>query len=526
MTKLRLKSVAVEGGERRRGFLLLFLSVLVAGILMYSPLPGINEYDTVLAAKQFMNRSWIPGDWYLNQHVPYRLPFNLLAGSMVNLFGFIPALILGRLLCLGLFAFGVAKIGARLGVKAAALFPLMIYFVQNQSIFAKEWMVGGFEAKSIAYGLLIIALAFAMEDRFFHAAIFAGSAVSFHVLVGLFGGFCVALSFLVLRWKSSPTPKCYKFGRALAVYLATSVFGLWAVFENLFGADSALAQKAGEIYVRYRVAHHVLPSAWGNQSWLIGIIALLAVFLAMFYLIKDRKARILIGTGIASFGLFAVGAVFYYSGELDKLKYYWFRFPDTFIPFVFTVVIAFLASKLMEKVSTAGKISRVAVVVLAAGACGFGGYSFFETTSEMLKHREWKYSRIEPELGDALLWIYENTPRESRILASPTIEEFYYLAERPMFVSLKHSPQTDEEIIEWFSRILLLTGGETPPEGGIFAYEDWIAEKFYGLNDEALDKIRAEYPFDYYLDKNDGAPSCSVIYENESFRICYGGNSR
>lgn len=487
---------------------------------MYSPLPGINEYDTVLAAKQFMNRSWIPDDWYLNQHVPYRLPFNLLAGSMVNLFGFIPALILGRLLCLGLFAFGVAKIGARLGVKFAALFPLMIYFLQNQSLFAREWMVGGFEAKSIAYGLLIIALAFAMEDRLFPAAIFAGSAVSFHVLVGLFGGFCIALAFFVLRWQSLPQPKGNPIGRALAVYLATAVFGLWAVFDNLFGAGSNSAQRAGQIYVRYRVAHHVLPSAWRNQNWLIGVIALLTAFLAMFYFIKDRKARMLIGTAIASFGLFGIGAVFYYAGELDKLKYYWFRFPDSFVPFASVVVIAFLASRLMKKVSLAGKISRWAVFVLAVGAFAFGGYSFFENTSEMIKHRKSKCSRIEPELGDALLWISENTPRKARILASPAIEEFYYLAERPMFVSLKHSPQTDEEIIEWFSRVRMFTGGESPPAGGIFAYENWISEKFYDLTDESLDKIRAKYPFEYYLDKNDGAPACSAIYENEKYRIC------
>ena len=63
-----------------------------------------NEVDVLPAARQIVNHSWLPGDWYLNLDIGYRKLFNYLAGILVDQLGFLYGAYAGRILAYSILA--------------------------------------------------------------------------------------------------------------------------------------------------------------------------------------------------------------------------------------------------------------------------------------------------------------------------------------------------------------------------------------------------------------------------------------
>ena len=510
--------------DRRR---ILLNAALLFGVALLSKLLykflGINELDVVVSAKHFVDPSWIAGDWYLGQRIGYRTLFNLIFGGAATFLSLPAVILLGRLIILGLFALAVSGIAEKLRIKIVALLPIYIYFLSNQSMFAGEWAIGGLETKPFAYCFLLFALLFAMRKKPTKAALFAGLAVSFHVLVGLYGGFCIAAAAAIVYRKDIIGKGLKGFLKPTVAYLIAGGFGVYSVAQYLAtssGADKALA---GEIYVLYRVTHHVLPSAWANGHWLPMAIFSAAILVAGAILVEERALKLLFATAACGFLFFGIGTVAYFAGKTAFLRFYWFRFADTFTPFALGLAISVGLSRLIERTKRA-RLRRailLACIALSATAITYSAAVFAGQWRSIARARPYRFARVDDEkLGEMLIWISENSPKSAVFLVSPTMEEFYYLAERPMFVSLKHSPQNDEEIIEWFDRVKLCNGGVSPPAGiGIFGYSKEVENNFYRLEKGDLRKISDRYRIDYYLDRADAVLDYPIVHENGNFRL-------
>lgn len=57
-------------------------------LLLDDNMGGTNEVDVLPLAKQYADPTWIPGDWYLNQPLGYRLLFETLFGRLIVAWGF------------------------------------------------------------------------------------------------------------------------------------------------------------------------------------------------------------------------------------------------------------------------------------------------------------------------------------------------------------------------------------------------------------------------------------------------------
>ncbi len=57
---------------RRRSVFLTVFTILVLNLL-FKKILGVNETVVLAEAKHFGDPSWIPGDWFLNQNIGYRL---------------------------------------------------------------------------------------------------------------------------------------------------------------------------------------------------------------------------------------------------------------------------------------------------------------------------------------------------------------------------------------------------------------------------------------------------------------------
>jgi hypothetical protein len=85
-----------------------------------------------------------------------------------------------------------------------------------------------------------------------------------------------------------------------------------------------------------------------------------------------------------------------------------------------------------------------------------------------------------------------------------------------MFVSFKHSPQTDSDNIEWYKRIQILNNGSEHREDG-FAMVDDIDEAFYRLSPGAITSIARQYNLHYYLGKKGARLPFPAVYSNGAY---------
>lgn len=215
--------------------ILIVIAFLSFKLLLERNMGSVNEVDILPLAKQYADPTWIPGDWYLNQPPGYRLLFLALFGKLAVIWGFLATSLIGRLLCYSLVSSGLVLLGRRLGLSLPLLMlavGLFLYVGRSQGVTAREWLVGGLEPKSVAYGLLLLAVGLMLEGCYRWMALMLGLAASFHVLVGGWASLAV-VGWLVLRRKTDFANIRY-LGSILLIYIAASAFAVLLVLEQLF----------------------------------------------------------------------------------------------------------------------------------------------------------------------------------------------------------------------------------------------------------------------------------------------------
>lgn len=486
-----------------------------------------NETDVLPSALQSTDPNWLPNDWYLNLDIGYRQLFNQMAGPLVSWLGFKYGALVGRAILYLLFA-GAALFFIR---TFRIYFPFgmlaLIPFLSNQYLIAGEWMVGGTETKAFAYAFVLFALSLFYRRKWLIGFAFAGAALSFHILVGIYALFCTGVAILFAGREGTHTASFSRqtlkaewqgiLKKSWPLFL-TGAWGLYAVF-NQFALDHGVnASEAWNIYIHYRVPHHVFPGAWDaiGRLTILGVGIILAFITAFWG--RSRNLQFLGFYALGSIGLFAIGLFVYAIGATDLLRYYWFRFPDTVVPFLTIMLAALLLSEYIrgsspvgkhkggkqEKVqlrsaqtqtmiSTLGGLCIAVVLILTA----IRAYDRFPGIQDV-ESKGWG----DPQARPMLEWIKDNTPREAVFLVDPTMQSFYVQAERAMLVSFKHSPQSAPDILEWYRRLTLCNGG-IPPTRGDFDMNAELQKNFYRLDEESIRHIARLYGTAYYLGRTE-----------------------
>lgn len=156
-------------------------------LLLDDNMGGANEVDVLPLARQYAEPTWIRGDWYLNQPPGYRMLFQALFGKLAAIGGFLATSLVGRLFCYTLISSGLVFLAGLMGLSLPLLLlavGLFLYLYPEQGIAASEWIAKSLEAKSVAYGFLLLAIYFMLQRRYRWMALLLGIATSFHVLVG------------------------------------------------------------------------------------------------------------------------------------------------------------------------------------------------------------------------------------------------------------------------------------------------------------------------------------------------------
>lgn len=503
------------------GKILLIWLLMIVDVFSFSSMG--NEVDVLPSARQFVEPDWLPNDWYLNLDIGYRHLLNLTLGTLISRLGFEYGSYVGRLLVYFLLAVAMSFLFRTLRLRLLFGFLVLLLFLKHQSLIADEWIIGGVDTKTISYAFAILSFAFFFRKQYRMGFAFAGAAISFHILVGGYALYCIAVATLLNKdWRS----EWRRYINHSWPLFITGYFGLQAIIKQLLPLGEIDATKAWEIYVKFRVPHHVLPVTWHGNLWIVKFVLATGLFLVMYFIGKSNSTRFVAAYALGSVSLFLLGLAIYFWGEMHLLRYYWFRFPDVMAPFMSAVFITLLLNdidngrliihalphRFQPAIQTIVKCATSMTLILVTVVIVFQSLHRLQT--------EFNYSRqinTAPRQS-ALEWISENTPKDAIFLVDPTMSDFYIYAQRAMFVSWRHSPQSAADILEWYKRIKLSNGNRYPNKSG-FSSQKELRTNFYHLDDDQIRQIANSYRISFYLGLPHQQLTFERIYSNSCFTI-------
>ena len=340
------------------------------------PVPDVNEPYYVGKAIHFWNPAWAASDFFLNTadtHKVFYFAFGWLALWLSP-----PTLTWTlRLLTWGLLAWSWQRLSAAVvprrwfSILSATLF---VFLLQHFNM-AGEWVVGGVEAKGIAFALMFFGLQSLVDGRWNRTWLFMGAASAFHVLVGFWAAIAAGLVWLGLALKDRrecPRGQVHVFGQqrcddgeldggkmdqtpnpsvrpkvptllamgpALLVSLLLAMPGLIPSLALDWGKDAGSVREAHEIYVYQRLPHHLDPFRFPLVENVLPFVALCGLSYLLWRKTADDAGTQRLGRFVsASIAIAIVGFFIRVIGMLDSnmaaslLRFYWFRLADVAVP--------------------------------------------------------------------------------------------------------------------------------------------------------------------------------------------------
>jgi hypothetical protein len=490
-----------------------------------------NEADVLPLAKHYMDRDWVAQDWYLDRGAGYRFLFQNIAGWLAVNFGFLTTSIIGRLTCYILVAWGFALIGKQLQLK----FPFLLLAVilatfpgWKQGAIAGEWFVGGFEAKSLAYAMVLMAISLMLAKRYLGMTLLLGLATSFHVLVGGWA-FVTTLLWLCFR----PNIRLFKLkpiGFLLVLlYIIGSIFAIPAVAEQLLAPELTSSIPSSYIYVFLRLPHHLNPRSWHWIFWL----SLLVYVCAFIWSLNSLKSRAdktgwqpwdLKRLELAEFAVmsmipFGIGIfVALFDNQGRWLQYYPFRFGDIILPVV-TCLLLSCWLQYREK-NTAKWLVVFLWVILGIQTAIFGQQAL------ALQDFPSQAQNVDPQWKVMSHWIKSNTPQDAIIVSHPVeLTNFAWLTERGTIAKVKLLPQTEAQIIEYYQRLDDLSGDRVlRPYVDLGSIDlstlvDILSEAYENLNTQEAINLMRKYRASYFLTDTEHQLDLPVAYRYEPYLL-------
>jgi hypothetical protein len=508
------------------------LTIFLSLKLLFKENMDINEVDVLPLAKQYADPSWIPGDWYLNQPPGYRLLFDLLFGRLILVLGFIDTSILGRLICYVLVALGLVLISRKLFLSLPWLLiavGLFLYINKSQGVAAAETLVGPLEPKSIAYGLVLLAIAQMLNGRFYSLALMLGLATSLHVLVGGWALITV-LGWLALRWKTR-FGSIKHFGLFLGIYLLASVFAFKPTLEQLFSTPSNSSVAPSYIYVFQRLPHHLDPLSWRSLWWIEPTIYLLVLALSVWLLWRQQQSdrqswQYIARMELAQFTFISlipfifglIVAPFDRQGKL--LQYYPFRLGDMMLP-LNTCLLFVCVLEQTFRGQTRRLLLTICMILLSV-KCSIQAVTFEKQILTL-----GQFPNVNPEFKALCSWVRIHTPANTTVVSPPVdFVEFTWMAERPTIANFKLLPQTKASILLWYERLSDLSGlpVATLAQKNKQEFKRMLANGYDRLTTDRANDLMTKYQATYFMTNAEHQLDFPTAYHNSHY-VLYAKNT-
>ncbi|MEO8269093.1 MAG: DUF6798 domain-containing protein, partial [Aureliella sp.] len=384
---------------------------------------------------------------------------------------------------------------------------------------AGEWVVGGFEAKTIAYPLVLLGLASMIAGKWQWVWLWMGAAMAWHPLVGGWAGLSAGLVWL---FQPQLPRRFFQQLPWLAGGAALGLVGVLPALGGLSGPDVVDRVSAAQVHVYLRLPHHLSPQLFAmERHWLAAInLALFFAVTILFLKTEDQQspqqrlgaARLLrvgwLAVIFALIGLAVDGVLSQARPDIAArlLRYYWFRWSDIVVPLASSLLLwQWLARPLTTssesqvrsdtrspsrnkskssihsgRAACAGLVTLLTVVGLAC-QLHLGSQRTIPAADRLVVESVGKNVIDTDRYVDWLAvceWIRENTPTDSLWLTPKYQQSFKWHAQRAEVVCWKDVPQDNASVIEWYHRMEQCA----PPRTDDGIIRDWTTEELLDLS--------------------------------------------
>ncbi|MCO6454618.1 MAG: hypothetical protein J5I93_04885 [Pirellulaceae bacterium] len=497
------------GGSRGVGLaavecaLIFLLCFLLGGWLP----PDVNEAHYLAKARHYWDPGWCRGDLFL-ESADAHLVFYWTFGWLTKWISLPAVAWTGRLLTWVLLAWSWRRLsyavlpGPLLSVLTAAMF-LPLQMLGNM---AGEWVVGGVEAKGFAWVLVFLGLEGLVRQRWSRMWICFGAAGAFHVLVG---GWSVAAGLVAYALAGSSRPALVGQVPGLLLGGLLSLAGLVPALLLNAGVEPAVVREANDIYVYYRLSHHLVFPYFSPLSILSHLAVAIAWAATAWGSRGEAGPRRLHGFVLGAVLIAAIGAVLgslpYQPWLAGVLRFYWFRLADVAVPLgaALGMGLAIERWRTADR-PVAAQLALVAVTLLAAAF--FVHRSWQQQTD--LRPAAVKQARPAGTASPAALratyedwvrlgeWIQTNTAPDAVFITPRMQQSFHWFAQRAEVASWKDIPQDAGTLVRWWKRIQELYPGKVR-RSGLEALGTWRLDdlaRTYGANYVILDRTVSRRP--------------------------------
>ena len=478
------------------------------------PTPDVNESHYLPKAKQFWDSNWCPGDLFLGSADAHWL-FFATTGWVTHFVSLEWYAWLGRFASWLLFAFAWLELSRAISPRTwLPVLTLPLFFLFNLRFhLAGEWVVGGFEGKSLAYGFGVWALATWLTGHWPRTILLLGAAIGFHALAGLWLSLAIGLVTVSLGPFGIGHAIRETLGqRTLAGWIqilagvGLAIAGLLPGLLSQSGANPEQLREAAVIQVTQRLSHHLWFSAFPTvRIALFALLTTICLFLSRRVL-WPREIELLFR--LATAGLFfnlaglCLSAATAEQGRIGEiafslLRFYWFRFADLAVPLAVTIGLGWLLAA-WHRAGNPRQLIWITrfVAIFLISACGLQAFENWQPGMAAGDIAALERYQGEPQRERDLArnwrqvceWVAKNTPADARFITPAKQQTFKWHAGRCEVVCWKDMPQDPASIIEWADRISSVYRPQIDYDLGLLAFDD-----------EQLRELGAKYGADYLL---------------------------
>jgi hypothetical protein len=479
------------------------------------PAPEPNEPHYLGKAKHFWDPGWAPNDFFFAS-ADSHLVFYATLGWLSRYMSLATLAWCGRALTWLVLAWSWRRLSwAVIGKPGWVVLSGLVFLSLNVCChWAGEWVVGGFEAKGLAYALVFVALAALVEGRWNRCWLILGAASALHVLVGGWSAVAVAWGWLTRRGDGPPL-RTMLLGIVGGTLLALP--GLIPGLALNWNVAPEVVAEANDIYVFERLKHHLVPQEF--PPWLIARHLLLLVGWLALARNGERSPKfrrldgVVMGALAIEMGGLAISlaADTYPAWTAGWLRLYWFRLSDVMLPVgvALSGVAATAPLARRRRPAVVGWITLCLALAVShrqeyAIARLFRPPARADKSGKVLNAADWR---------DACEWVAGHTPDDAMFLTPRLAQTFTWHAGRGQVASWKDVPQDAAAIVEWWRRIKEIHGTRDPTWQG--EWHDSLSLR----STRALQRLGEEYDARYLVTESKPRLALKLLYENNSYAV-------
>jgi hypothetical protein len=443
------------GATLRRWFGPWLLVVATAALLAPWYAPANNELVYMLVLRSKADPTFLAGDWTYSGVFSEHFVFNTLLGPLTSVISIEAIAWVGRVSAWALAAAVLLALAASFGSRPwPAAAALVVWLAIGQSVVAETWMVKTFEAKTLAYPLLVGALVAAMRGRIPWAAALVGLSLTFHPAVGLWGALALGTALLIersTRWQTIRWSWLAAVGAAPGLIAA-----LWGLSRG--GTED------WEYAVLARFPFHLDPFEFPRRGMVLLALVLVWSLVWGWVLWSDVRFRIVTWFQIGLAVLFAVGVLARLFEAWQALVYFPFRLLPLFAPLLALLYAARLVDRARWE-TFRENLARRSIVALSLSA--LAGLTMIWTlvlvnpavTAINQVQRNLEAGRLQTDdTAEAFRWVADHLPADAVVVSPPWRLDASYLTERSHVAS--YFGFRYDESAEWRDRIRALLGSD------------------------------------------------------------------